>query len=133
MEELSKNNQKKEEKKSIIDIFNLFYVRVYLVILFVLNLLSWLFVYFFFTKVSQSLIILHYNVDFGVDLIGDVKNIFIIPALGLFIIIFNLIISSLFLENKHFKFVTHLLLASATLVNLFLLLALGPIYLINFR
>lgn len=119
--------------KSIANIFGFFHVRVYLVILFILNLFSWGITYLFFTKVSQNLIVLHYNVDFGVDLIGEVKNIFIIPTLGLFVIIFNLIISLIFLENKHLRFITHLLLAGATLVNLLLLLSLGPIYLINFR
>jgi len=120
-------------KKNIADIFGFFHIRIYLAILFILNLFSWGITCLFFTKVSQNLIVLHYNVDFGVDLIGEVKNIFIIPALGLFVIIFNLIISYVFLENKYFRFITHLLLAGATLVNLLLLLALGPIYLINFR
>lgn len=129
MAKLSINNL----RKGITNIFSFLFIRIYLVILFILNLLIWLFTYLFFTKVSQNLIILHYNVDFGVDLIGGVKNIFIIPCLGLFVIIFNLILPFVFLENKHFKFIAHLLLSAAILVNLFLLLSLGPIYLINFR
>jgi len=130
---MSINNLKQIVFGSISSLFGLFCVRIYLIAIFILNLSSWGFVYLFWKKVSQRMIVLHYNVDFGVDLFGDVKNIFMIPALGLFIVIFNLMLTLLFYKSQDFKFIVHLLLAGALLVNLFLILSLGPIYLINFR
>ena len=127
------DNTIKEVIGNISEVFSLVFVRIYLGILCFLSIFSWLFCYLFYTKVSQSLIILHYNVDFGVDLIGDVKKIFIIPTLGLFVIFFNFILIFIFLKNENFKFISHLLLGTAVIVNLFLFLSLGPIYLINFR
>ncbi len=131
MAELNGQKEKGGELKT--NILNFSHIRFYLITLFILNLFSWLFSLWFFNKVSQNLIVLHYNVDFGVDLIGDVKNAFIIPALGSFAVVFNFILSLVFFKDKNFKFISHLLSAAAVLVNLILLLSLGSIYLINFR
>jgi hypothetical protein len=103
---------------------------MYLIIILGLNLLDWLFVYIININVSQDLVVLHYNVDFGVNLIGDVKQIYIIPLLGLFIILINLIL--LIIIYRQNRFFANLLLAGAMLANLFLLIGTASIYLINF-
>jgi hypothetical protein len=108
------------------------FVRLYFIILLGLNLLIWISVYLINSGVSQDLIVLHYNVDFGVDLIGGVKRLFIIPILSLIVILINEILLFAFYRRKDFKFLAHLLLGGSLLVNLFLLIALGAIYLINF-
>jgi len=123
----------KNIKEDVLETLNLSFIKTYVVITAVINLFSWIFCYLFATKVSQKLVVLHYNVDFGVDLIGDVNKIFVIPFLGLFVLIFNFMLIFLFLKNENFKFLIYLLLGTALLVNLFLFLSLGPIYLINFR
>ncbi len=103
---------------------------MYLIIIVGLILLNWLFVYVINIKVSQDLVVLHYNVDFGVNLIGSVKRVYIIPLTGLIVFVINFVLASF--ANKQDKFFTHLLLGAATLVNLFLLMAVSSVYLINF-
>lgn len=119
--------------KVISYIFNFFYIRIYLIIIIGLNSAVWLAAYFININVSQDLVILHYNVDFGVDLIGNVKRIFTIPVLGLLIILINTILLFSLTKHRNFKFFAHLLLVTCFIVNLFLLLGLAFIYLINFR
>lgn len=113
--------------------FRVLSIRIYILVLFSLNFLIWLAAYNIYTAVSQDLVVLHYNVDFGVNLIGSVKQIFIIPTLGLIIILVNLIVSIIFIRRENFKFVSHVLLSAAVLAHLFLFASLGSIYLINFR
>ena len=114
----------------IVGLLGFFYVRIYLIIIFGLILLNWLFVYIININVSQDLVVLHYNVDFGVNLIGNVKQIYVIPLTGLVIFIINFIL--LAFVNKQDKFFAHLLLGAAMLVNLFLLIAISSVYLVNF-
>lgn len=115
------------------NIFSFGFIRVYLVVLFLYNSFLWLFSYLFLKRLSQNQIILHYNVDFGADLFGDARKILTLPLLGFLVILFNFFLSLVFLKTKHFRILSHILLATALLVNIFLSLSLGPIYLINFR
>ncbi len=114
-------------------LFKFRHFRIYALALFLLNLFLWLSAYSIFIKSNRELIFLHSNVDIGVDLIGEAKNIFIIPILGLIIFLFNLIISSSLVKLKDFKFLSHLLLGSAVMAHVFLLVSLASIYLINYR
>jgi len=114
-----------------LDLLDFFCVRLYLIILLGLNLLNWLAAVTISSNVSQNLVVLHYNVNFGVDLIGSVRRIYTIPLLGLIIILINFIL--LVLVYRQSKFIIHLLLAPAILANLFLLIAIASVYLINFR
>lgn len=109
---------------------NFFYVRMYLILIIGLILLNWLFVYIININVNRYLVVLHYNVDFGVNLIGSVKQVYVIPLIGLVVFIINFILSAF--VSKQDKFFIHLLLGSAMLVNLFLLTAIASIYLVNF-
>jgi len=110
-----------------------FFIRLYFIFLLGINLLIWLAAYFINASVSQDLVVLHYNIDFGVDLIGSVKRVYIIPLLGLIIILVNAVLIFIFSRRQDFKFFSHLLLTASLVVNLFLLISLGSIYLINFR
>jgi hypothetical protein len=123
--------------ESIAYLFNFFYIRMYLIIIAGIVLLNWLFVYIININVSQDLVVLHYNVDFGVNLIGNVKQIYIIPLLGTIMFSVNLILLIFTFRLNHRitsagKFFAHSLLGVTLLVNLLLLLALILIYLINF-
>jgi hypothetical protein len=120
-------------KKLFFSIYNYFFIRVYLGIIFVLNIANWYFAYLINRTFKGDLIILHYNVNFGVDLIGNSNKIFITPLLGLIIVLINVFLLANFLKSGHFKFIAHFLLGAAILVNLFLLASLALIYLINFR
>ena len=116
---------------SVFDLLGFIYVRIYLIVSIGVNLLNWSTALFINQNVSQKLVFLHYNVNFGVDLIGDVSRVYIIPLLGLIIIVVNFIL--LIFIHKHSKFIVHLLLGAALMANLFLSAAIASVYLINFR
>ncbi|MFH1522266.1 MAG: hypothetical protein ABIE43_00425 [Patescibacteria group bacterium] len=118
---------------SVFYLISFFYIRIYLIISIGLNLFLWLASYLIKINVSQDLIVLHYNVDFGVDFIGGVEKIYTIPFLGLIIITINIILLFSFSRHDNFKFISNLLLATGAVVNIFLLINLASIYLINFR
>ena len=131
--------------KRIIDLFAFFHIRMYLILIFGFILLNWLFTYIINVNVSQDLVVLHYNVDFGVNLIGNVNQIYIIPFLGTIVLLVNLFLliytfgQSYNTEThnasdslKTAKFITHILLSTALLVNGILFVSLVLIYLVNF-
>jgi hypothetical protein len=115
------------------EVFSLLFIKIYLVILFLQNISIWGFVWLFARRVGDTMAILHFTVDFGIDLVGDAQKLFIIPFLSLFVGVLNFLMLFVFLKSKNFKLIAHLLLAAAVMVNVFLMLALGPIYWMNFR
>ena len=115
------------------EVFGMLFIRIYLILLLLQNISIWAFVWLFARRVGGSLAVLHFTVDFGIDLVGDAKKLFTIPILGFFVSLLNFLLLFVFLKNKNFKFIAHLLLATALMVNVFLSLALGPIYWMNFR
>ncbi len=111
------------------------YIKIYLLVLLVLNAFNWLSVYWVANKISNTyddIIILHYNVDFGVNLIQNVRWLFVVPSLGLVVTIINFFLLLFVFNHKDRRFVAHLLLSVAILVNVFLLISIGAIFLINY-
>lgn len=107
------------------------FVKTYLSLLFALNFINWLLAFYVNSNVSQNLIVLHYNVNLGVNLIGEAKDIYIIPTLGLALIIINFfLLLNIFKRNK---FLIHLIFGFSLLNNLFLIAGTAAIYLVNFR
>ncbi|MCD4694531.1 hypothetical protein K8R62_04205 [bacterium] len=124
------------KKKLLIDlleVFDFFYAKIYFALILFFNFLLWVSVLYINFKVSDNTLILHYNVDLGVDLIGPSSNLYIIPLLGLLIFIVNLALLLIFLKWSDYRFLAHLLFSASLLANIFLIISLGPIYLINFR
>jgi len=115
------------------EVFSLFFIRIYLAVLLLQNISLWTFVWLFARRVGGDLTILHFTVDFGIDLVGDGHKLFMIPVQGLFISVLNFLLLFVFIKNKNFKVIAHLLLAAAVMANVFLSSALGPIYWMNFR
>ncbi len=107
------------------------FVRFYLIGLFGLNIINWLLAYYVNKNVSQTLVVLHYNVNLGVNLIGNVREIYIIPTLGLAFIVINFLL--LLNIYRRSKFLIHLLLGFSILINLSLIASTISIYLVNFR
>ncbi len=125
-------NFKEELFKKVKSVFDPLCVKVYLGILLLLNFLIWLSVYYIANQVIQNLVVLHYNVDFGVNLVGDVGNMYTIPIVGLVIIAVNFLLLFFFAKYNDLRVVAHFLLATAVATNFFLLISLVPIYFINF-
>lgn len=119
------------------DFFAIFYIRFFVIIILGINAFSWLTAFIIKATASDYLIILHYNVDFGVDLIGTVNRVFIIPFLGLAVIVFTVVLlinlNKDSLTRKNFIFMSYSLLTGALLSNVFLLVAIASVYLINFK
>lgn len=107
------------------------YIRICIYAASLVNVVAWLASYHILTKLDHDLIILHYNVDFGLDYIGQVEQIFAFPLLGLGIIVVNILICILVRRVK--KIELYMLLITAITANFFLLMALGSVYLINIR
>lgn len=117
--------------QAVLFLLSLPFVRMYLLFLLALNAINWLLAFYLNNNVSQNLVVLHYNVNLGVNLIGEAKDIYVIPTLGLTFIVINfLLLLNIFSRNK---FLIHLLLGASLLINLFLIVSTAAIYLVNFR
>lgn len=106
--------------------------RLYLAALAFWQLLVWLQAAFIYRNFSGEILVLHYNVDFGVDLVVSPGSIFYYPLLGLAILLINLILLAYLNRHKDLKIFTHLLLGGALVFGVLLSLALWSVYLINF-
>ncbi|MFA5131338.1 MAG: hypothetical protein WC467_02830 [Patescibacteria group bacterium] len=84
-------------------------------------------------KLSGEILVLHYNVDFGIDRIGDPAQIYLFPLLGLGVFLLSFILLAILYKNKNFKALVMYLLGSSAIFGLFLSIALVAVYLINFR
>ncbi len=94
----------------------------------ILNLGLFLFFYFFI-KQSDIPIVLHYNVNWGVDYFGEVKSIFILPLAGLIIFLLNGILAlRLWFRMKS---LAYFLAAISLIFEVFLWLAGIALYIIN--
>lgn len=78
---------------------------------------------------QEAAIFLHYNVLFGVDLIGPWHRIFLVPLAGLSILIVNALIGW-FLFSKD-KFVSHVLNGVALLSQIFLVIVAALLVFLN--
>lgn len=94
-----------------------------------LNIALFLFFYFFI-KQSNIPIVLHYNVDWGVDYFGEVKSIFILPTVGTIIFLLNGVLALKLWTN--IKVLAYFLTAITLISEVFLWLAGIALYIINF-
>ncbi|PKM91460.1 hypothetical protein CVU82_02590 [Candidatus Falkowbacteria bacterium HGW-Falkowbacteria-1] len=111
------------------------FVRIFFILFLIVNISLWIFSYFIFDNITQDRLILHYNVDIGIDLIGGRSDIFIVPLLSLILIFLNKIFLLFFLKRRtgDFKFVFYFTASFLLLTQLFLLLSVLLVYLINFK
>jgi len=124
---------RKDAKSAFFSVSAFASVKIYLSVSALLNILIWLSARFIKKATGTEQIALHYNVDFGIDYYDDAGKIFIIPVLGLIIVLFNYFVAMLVSQNKDAVMIFHILFASALLVNVVLLAAIVSVYLINFR
>lgn len=103
-------------------------IRFFLISSLALNIGLFLF-FLIFIKRSDIPIVLHYNVDWGVDYFGEVKNIFLLPLAGL-IIYFISGVLALRLWTK-MKSLSYYLSAVVLISEIFLWLAAIALYIIN--
>ncbi len=109
------------------------YLKLYLMFTILVNILLFAMAMWLHKRLSGELMVLHYNVDFGIDLVGKSLEIFLLPVFGAIVLIINFIFTIKTYNRKNFVFLSHLLPLSALTVNLLLILGFLSIYLINFR
>lgn len=94
------------------------------------NALVWALVYFLIGR-STGLVALHYQVDFGVNLLGQSRALYAMPALGLLAITVNVVVASGLVRVKDGRFLGLVLLVGALIVNIYLIAAAGSLSFIN--
>lgn len=93
-------------------------------------LLAWLGAFLIVRTVGDNLAILHYNVIFGVDLIGDVRRVLFMPAFSSLVFCLNLFLA-IALFGKKDKLAANLLMYSSLAVNVLTFMGLYFLYMIN--
>lgn len=83
-------NKKINSPSSLSDKVNL----VSFVLAFLLNLAGWILPYFLIKPQAEP-IILHYNIYFGVDLIGEWYRIFFLPAIATVLLLINIALGAM--------------------------------------
>lgn len=97
---------------------------------FFVNLADWGLLAFFVRPVD-FLIILHYNVYFGVDILGSWQEAYFLPAVGTFFLAMNVFLGYFFYQRKE-RIATYLFLLGAFIVQAGVLIAEASIIKINF-
>lgn len=107
--------------------------RFYILALSLTQIASWWGSIFIHRQLLGDILVRHYTVDFGIDLIGSPGQIFFLPVFGLAVVLLNFVLSLLFAGRRDFSVQLHLLLSGALIFGLLLNLALFFLYLINFK
>jgi len=85
-----------------------------------INFFIWGIIYYKFQSIENSLVPLYYNIYFGIGSIGQTKELFKLPQMGLIIYLFNFCLAY-FLYFKN-KFLSHALLICSILIQFLLIL-----------
>ncbi len=94
------------------------------------NIANWIAIAFFIRPVDFP-IILHYNVYFGVDVIGDWWQVYFMPLIGLLILLINAVLGYLFYQQKE-RLVAHLLMLATFIAQIGISVAVASLLLINY-
>lgn len=94
------------------------------------NLANWISIAYFIRPVDFP-IILHYNIYFGVDVIGDWWQVYFLPAIGLLILSVNTVLGYLFYGQKE-RIAAHLLLLATFIVQIGVSIAVASLLFINY-
>lgn len=138
------DNSGKSRIKSLKSIFKLFFekhvlqreffrnkiVLWLLAFSFLFNILNWIFISIFINHLDGD-IILHYNVYFGVDSLGDWRRVFILPIIGLILLALNAFLADYFYRNKE-RIASYVLLITALMAQLNLIIAAASVVMINY-
>lgn len=115
------------------EFFSFYPNRLYLTAAVIIQAASWWLAYYIFNNLTGDLLVLHYNVDFGIDWVGDLNNIFYFPLVGLAFLLLSVILLFIFGPGRHFRAQSHYLMIGMVLGNLGMLVSLLLVYIINFR
>lgn len=86
---------------------------------------------FYFVNKLNSLVILHYNVYLGVDLMGESSQIYWMPLIGILFLFVNLVLAIYFFSKKE-RMLSHILSLSTLIIQLGVAVASGSLILVNY-
>ncbi|HEX8973915.1 MAG TPA: hypothetical protein VF817_00305 [Patescibacteria group bacterium] len=96
----------------------------------ILNIANWGAMAYFIRPVDFPLV-LHYNVYFGVDMIGAWWQLYFLPLIGLVILLINAFLGYLFYGQKE-RIVAHMLMLATFLVQVGISIAVAGLLMINY-
>lgn len=94
------------------------------------NIANWISIAVFIRPVDYP-IILHYNVYFGVDLIGAWWQAYFLPAIGTFVLLLNFFLAKSIFGRKE-RIGAYLLLLAAFVIQIGISIAVASVILINY-
>jgi hypothetical protein len=94
------------------------------------NVINWIAIAIFINRLDGD-IILHYNVYFGVDSLGDWKKVFILPIIGIIIFVLNACLAAYFFVKKE-RIASYVLLLASLMVQISLIIAAASVMMINY-
>ena len=112
------------------DFFHNSIVHWVLVVSLLLNLGSFLSIAYFIRPIDFP-IILHYNVYFGVDVIGMWWHAYFLPVIGVIIYIVNVVLARFFYENRE-RIISYIFVLSLLMVQIGIAVATGGMVKINY-
>lgn len=115
------------------EFFSFWFNRLYLGGIILIQLVSWWLSYFIFNNIGDNLLVLHYNINFGINWIGDGNLIFYFPFLSLIFLVLALLLIFILGVGRHFRINCHYLMGGTLISNLGIFLAILLIYIINFK
>lgn len=138
MSQFAQNNVRNDEKIAKLglkmffsqEFFHSSLVQWVVIAALVVNAANWAVVAYFIRPVDFP-IILHYNVYFGVDVIGAWWQIYFLPLIGLVIMTVNAVLGYLFYQQKE-RIVAHLLILATFIVQVGISIAVASLLLINY-
>ena len=101
-----------------------------LILNFFVNISNWLILAIFMNKIDGN-VILHYNVYFGVDNIGNWKMSFLMPFIGVILFFINLFLATFFYKNKE-RIASYVLLLGLFMAQMGLIVASVSVIIINY-
>lgn len=96
-----------------------------------LNIVTWLFTIALTRSIGSDIAILHYNVIFGIDKVGEGVSLYALPLAALEIFVINFVVAALIAGKKN-ALLIYILAAGSFLASAIILVALYFIYLVNF-
>ncbi len=112
-------------------LFNDRIIRILIIVLLILQLAIWGISIFLVQSIGSALAVLHYNVVFGIDKVGEASLIYLTPLSTLIILIINGIFASYCLASRQ-RNAALIILSVSVFVQMFAIIALYFSYLSNF-
>jgi len=137
MEDNSKKNARKTSLKfKVRSFFNQGFlgnniIRGILIALAVLDIVNWIAIAVFIDSSRSYSVILHYNVYFGVDLIGEWQQAYLAPAVATALTLLNIFLARRFYEKKE-RIASYILLIASIMIQLSSAIAVASVILINY-